>query len=83
MTDELIGQVASVVIEPLTGTITDLATNAMEAPLVTSGEQVAGIDLSFDLMDQIAEAIDDCGLDQLEIGHNFAARLSALPLFAS
>ncbi|MBC7277259.1 hypothetical protein [Nocardioides sp.] len=81
--DELIGQVASMVIEPLTGTITDLAIMAMEAPLVTSGDDVAGVDLGFDLMDQIATAIDDCGLDQLEIGHNFAARLSALPLFAS
>jgi len=81
--DELIGQVTSMVIEPLTGTITDFATMAMEAPLVTSGDEVAGIELSFDLMDQIAEAIDDCGQDQLEIGYTFAARLSALPLFAS
>lgn len=81
--DELLGQVLSMVVEPLSGTIADYATKAMDAPLVTSGDNVAGVELSFDLMDQIAEAIDDCGLDQLEIGNNFTAQLAALPLFAS
>ncbi|MGH3351812.1 MAG: hypothetical protein ACRDPS_14185 [Nocardioides sp.] len=81
--DELLGQVLSMVVEPLSGTIADLATKAMEAPLVTSGDETGGVDLSFDLMDQIAQAIDDCGQDQAAIGTSFTTQLAALPLFAS
>ena len=79
----VIGEVASMVTEPLTGTITELAMSIAEAPIVTDGEATAATKLSYDLMEQIATALSDCGQDQLEIGYTFAARLSALPLFVS
>lgn len=81
--DEVIGQVASMVIEPLTGTITELAMSIAEAPIVTDGEATASTKLSYDLMEQIATALTDCGADQYDLCTTFAADVSALPLFAS
>ncbi len=81
--EELIGQVASMVIEPLTGTITEAAMSIASAPLVTDGDATAATELSYDLMEQIATALNDCGADQFEVCTTFAAEVSSLPLFAS
>lgn len=83
MMEELIGQVASMVIEPLTGTIADLAVSIAEAPLVTDGDATAGTELSYDVMEQIATALNDCGADQYDLCTTFAADVSTLPFFSS
>jgi hypothetical protein len=79
----VIGEVASMVTEPLTGTITELAMSIAEAPIVTDGEATAATKLSYDLMEQIATALSDCGADQYELCATFAAEVSALPFFES
>lgn len=79
--EEVLGQVASMVIEPLTGTITELAMAIAEAPIVSGGEATAGTQLSYDLMEQIATALADCGANQYDLCATFAAEVSALPLF--
>lgn len=81
--EEVIGQVASMVIEPLTGTITELAMSIADAPIVTDGEATAATKLSYDLMEQIASALNDCGADQYDLCATFAAEVSALPFFES
>lgn len=81
--EELIGQLASMVVEPLTGTIAELAISIAEAPLVTDGDATAATELSYDVMDQIASALNDCGADQYDLCTTFAAEVSALPFFAS
>ena len=81
--DEVIGQVAGMVIEPLTGTIADLAMSIAEAPLVTDGDATAATELSYDVMEQIATALNDCGADQYDLCTTFAADVSALPFFSS
>ncbi|MFJ2757975.1 WXG100 family type VII secretion target [Nocardioides sp. NPDC087217] len=79
----VMGEVASMVTEPLTGTITELAMSIAEAPIVTDGEATAATKLSYDLMEQIATALSDCGADQYDLCATFAAEVSALPFFDS
>lgn len=79
---EIIAAIAMQVIEPLTGTIVELAEAALEAPLTTSGSEQVSFDMGYDLMDQLAQAIDDCGADQEEICRNFATQVAGLNFFA-
>ncbi|MGH3353159.1 MAG: hypothetical protein ACRDPS_21020 [Nocardioides sp.] len=81
--EEVVGQVASMVIDPLSGTIANLAISIAEAPVVTDGDATPSTELSYDVMEQIATALDDCGSEQLSLCSNFAAQVSALPIFAS
>lgn len=80
---EMIGAVAAQVIEPLASTIIDLSEAAYEAQLTTSGSEQTEFDMSYDLMEQLAQALDDCGADQEEICSNFATQVASLPLFAA
>ena len=81
--DEVIGQIASMVVEPLTGTIAEAAVSIASAPLVSDGDATAATELSYDVMDQIATALNDCGADQYELCTTFAAEVSALPFAGS
>ncbi|WP_141779318.1 hypothetical protein [Nocardioides albertanoniae] len=81
--EELIGQIASMVVEPLTGTIAEAAVSIASAPLVSDGDATAATELSYDVMDQIATALNDCGTDQYELCTTFAAEVSALPFAGS
>lgn len=82
--DELIGQIAMMVIEPLTDTLAGYAQAMLDAPLVSNagGEQPT-FDMSYDLMDQLADAIEDCGDEQEAIIDTFVSELAGLPLFAA
>ena len=81
--EEVIGQIASMVVEPLTGTIAEAAVSIASAPLVSDGDATAATELSYDVMDQIATALNDCGADQYELCTTFAAEVSALPFAGS
>lgn len=82
--EQLIGQMVSMVIEPLTETVTALSEAVVAAPLTkATGGEVPKFDVSFDLMEQLATAIDDCGADQEDIIDTFISRVTSLPIFAS
>lgn len=81
--EELMGQLASMVIDPLSGEIADLVTAIVEAPLVTDGDATNATELSYDVMEQIATALSDCGAEQYELCTTFAANVSALPMIVS
>lgn len=82
--EQLVGQLATMVAEPLTETIPGLANAILDAPLTTSsGGDVATFDVSFELMEQLADAIDDAGADQEDIVDTFISRVTSLPIFAS
>lgn len=81
--EELFARVAIMVIEPLTGTVASLAMAMIDAPLTSSGgADVPVFDADYAVMLDVADALDDAGVEQREIGMNFAANVSALPIFA-
>ncbi|GGH47773.1 WXG100 family type VII secretion target [Microbacterium album] len=80
---EVVAQALGAVVEPLAGTIADLADAIVDAPLVSGGADVPAVDVDFAVMDAIADAMDECGAEQRAIGIAFASRVSALPIFAS
>lgn len=78
--DELVGQILVMVLEPMTDTIVGLAEAVLAAPLTTSaGGEPPTFDVSYDLMDQLATAIDDCGAEQEEILLTFIGSVTSLP----
>jgi len=81
--EELIGQIAVMVIEPLTSSLDGLVAAVLDHPITSSGSQPQTYDADYDLMEQIADAIDDCGTDQEELLSTFASQVAGLPIFAA
>jgi len=80
--EELIGQIAVMVIGPLTESLDGLVAAVLDHPITSSGSQPERYDADYDLMEQIADAIDDCGTDQEELLSTFASQVAGLPIFA-
>lgn len=82
--EQVLAQIISMVVEPLTESLAGLAEAVLDAPISTaSGGEVPTFDVSFDLMEQLADAIEDCGADQEDILDTFISRAMSLPIFAS
>lgn len=79
--EELVGQIATMVIEPLTDTAVGLAEAIVDAPLTTGGDETPKFEVSYALMEDLAQAIEDCGADQEDIIDTFIAQLMGLPIF--
>lgn len=59
-----------------------LADATLDSPLTTAGSEQTSFDVSYDLMEDLAQAVDDCGADQEEICRNFATQVAGLNFFA-
>jgi uncharacterized protein YukE len=82
--EQLMAQILTMVVEPLTETAAGLAEAVVSAPLTTAtGGDMPTFDVSFDLMERLADAIDDCGSEQEDILDTFISRVTSLPMFAS
>ncbi|QOR70503.1 hypothetical protein IM660_18245 [Ruania alkalisoli] len=81
--EQLLGQILTLVIEPLTDTAAGLAEAVVAAPITSSGSETSSFDASYDLMEQLAQAIDDCGVEQEERIDTFISQVMGLPIFAS
>lgn len=81
--EELAGQLLVMVVEPLTDTVAGLAEAILDAPMTTGGDQTPTFDVSYDLMEDLAQAIEDCGADQEDIVDTFISQVMSLPIFAS
>lgn len=81
--EELAGQLLPMVIEPLTDTVASLAEAVLDAPLTTGGTETPKFDVSYTLMEDLAQAIEDCGADQEDIVDTFISQVMSLPIFAS
>lgn len=78
--DQVVGQILMMVLEPMTDTLMGLAEQVLEAPLTTSaGGEPPTFDVSYDLMEQLATAIDDCGVQQEDILVTFIGKVTSLP----
>lgn len=82
--EQLVGQLLTLVVEPLSDVIPEVAAAILDAPLTNaSGGEVAKFDISFEVMDQLATRIEDCGDEQEAIIDTFISRVMSLPIFAS
>ena len=81
--EELAGQLLVMVVEPLTDTVAGLAEAILDAPMTTAGDETPTFDVSYDLMEDLAQTIEDCGADQEDIVDTFISQVMSLPIFGS
>lgn len=81
--EELAGQLLVMVVEPLTDTVAAFSEAILDAPMTTGGSETPKFDVKYDLMEDLAQAIEDCGADQEDLIDTFVSQVMGLPIFAS
>lgn len=80
LSDQISEQVLQLVIVPLRETVPGILEAMLDAPITTwQGGEAPAFEVSFDLMEELADAIQDCGDDQADILETFACRAESLP----
>lgn len=80
LTDQISDQAMQLVIVPLRETLPGVFEAMIDWPITTwQGGEAPAFEVSFDLMEQLADALEDCGDEQADILETFACRAESLP----